>query len=552
MSMTDLAIRIATTMDSTGLLKADKGVKSFEKTVKSLGRTLGVTLSAAAFIQFSRKSVQAFVEAEKANTRLANSVKNLGLSFSTAAIQNNLDKISASAGIAGEVLVDAYQPLLTATGSVIESQKMLTLALDVAAGSGVGLTTVTQDLANAYVGNTRGLRKYNLGLSQAQLKAATFLEVQTKLNKQFSGAQAQYLDTYAGKLQVLGEAAGNAQERIGGSIIELAMAVTGAQDVEQLIGKIASTTDFAVARLDNFIEGWKILKTIINSSLGEFKKNIQAVQVEEFNRRMARDYMKAWEGTSLPMSPQALAQQKAAEAAAKKRADALAKVTTKNTAELKKQNVLKKAGTVFDLEQIQLIAALRGKLSDEDRKRIEAQLALLNNNDALAQKLTREILMAQDATGGLYRYFLTIGDAKIKNPFAFLDEWIMEFQSKLNNLKFPTAGGGATATVVAASTPSVTVTNSGASITSSATMGTPFGQAGSFVDSMGTPFGQAGSYVDSMGTPFGQAGTTVVVNVSGSVISEQDLTETIARNLQNSSLSSGKVAQLERYSGFFL
>jgi hypothetical protein len=550
--MTDLAIRIATTMDSTGLLKADKGVKSFEKTVKSLGRTLGVTLSAAAFIQFSRKSVQAFVEAEKANTRLANSVKNLGLSFSTAAIQNNLDKISASAGIAGEVLVDAYQPLLTATGSVIESQKMLTLALDVAAGSGVGLTTVTQDLANAYVGNTRGLRKYNLGLSQAQLKAATFLEVQTKLNKQFSGAQAQYLDTYAGKLQVLGEAAGNAQERIGGSIIELAMAVTGAQDVEQLIGKIASTTDFAVARLDNFIEGWKILKTIINSSLGEFKKNIQAVQVEEFNRRMARDYMKAWEGTSLPMSPQALAQQKAAEAAAKKRADALAKVTTKNTAELKKQNVLKKAGTVFDLEQIQLIAALRGKLSDEDRKRIEAQLALLNNNDALAQKLTREILMAQDATGGLYRYFLTIGDAKIKNPFAFLDEWIMEFQSKLNNLKFPTAGGGATATVVAASTPSVTVTNSGASITSSATMGTPFGQAGSFVDSMGTPFGQAGSYVDSMGTPFGQAGTTVVVNVSGSVISEQDLTETIARNLQNSSLSSGKVAQLERYSGFFL
>jgi hypothetical protein len=48
------------------------------------------------------------------------------------------------------------------------------------------------------------------------------------------------------------------------------------------------------------------------------------------------------------------------------------------------------------------------------------------------------------------------------------------------------------------------------------------------------------------------AGSTVVVNVQGSVISEQDLTETIARNLQNSSLSSGKVAQLERYSGFFL
>jgi hypothetical protein len=456
--MTDLAIRIATTMDSTGLLKADKQVKSFEKTVKTLGRTLGVTLSAAAFIQFSRKSVQAFVEAEKANTRLANSVKNLGLSFSTAAIQSNLDRISASAGIAGEVLVDAYQPLLTATGSVIESQKMLTLALDVAAGSGVGLTTVTQDLANAYVGNTRGLRKYNLGLSQAQLKAATFLEVQTKLNKQFSGAQAAYLDTYAGKLQILGEAAGNAQERIGGSIIELAMAVTGAQDVEQLIGKIASATDFAVARLDNFIEGWKILKTIINSSLGEFKKNIQAVQVEEFNRRMARDYMKAWEGTNLPMSPQAKAQQRAAELAAKKRAADLAKVTTKNTAELKKQNALKKAGTVFDLEQIQIVAALKGKITKEEEVRLQAQLALLNGNADLAAKLTNEILRAQDASGNLAKFLSALPDAK--NPFEYLDAYLSYLAGKAAAIAVGTPFGQAPASAGAApSVPALPATN---------------------------------------------------------------------------------------------
>jgi hypothetical protein len=547
----NLAVRIATVLDAAGLNKADKSVKGFEKSLKSLGKTLGITLSATAVVAFGKKAAQAFIQDQKEAQRLTTAVKNLGLELSAPAITQYIDSLSKASGVTDSQLRPAFQALLTTTGSVTASQKALAQAIDVSAGSGVALETVAQDLANAYVGQTRGLRKYNLGLTQAELKAAKFEDISKKLNAQFSGANAAYLDTYAGKLQMLGTAAGEAQEKIGASVIELAMAVTGASDVEQLISKIASATDFAVARLDNFIEGWKILKAIINSSLGEFKKNIQAVQVEEFNRRMARDYMKAWEGTSLPMSPQALAQQKAAEAAARKRAQALAKVTTKNTAELKKQNALKKAGTVFDLEQIQLIAALRGKLSDEDRKRIEAQLALLNNNDALAQKLTREILMAQDATGGLYRYFLTIGDAKIKNPFAFLDEWIMEFQSKLNNLKFPT-GNGATATVVAASTPSVTVTNSGASITSSATMGTPFGQAGSFVDSMGTPFGQAGSYVDSMGTPFGQAGTTVVVNVSGSVISEQDLTETIARNLQNSSLSSGKVAQLERYSGFFL
>ena len=89
------------------------------------------------------------------------------------------------------------------------------------------------------------------------------------------------------------------------------------------------------------------------------------------------------------------------------------------------------------MEQIQLVAALKGKLSDEERKRVELQIALLNENDVIAAKLSKDILMAQDATGGLYQYFLKIGDTSIKNPFAFLDEWIKNFQTKLNALTLP-------------------------------------------------------------------------------------------------------------------
>lgn len=547
-----LALRIATVLDASGINKAGKSVDSFEKKLKGLGRTLGLTLSGAAVIAFSKKSVMALVEAEKANTRLANSVKNLGLSFSTAAIQKNLDEISRSAGIAGEVLVDAYQPLLTATGSVVQSQKMLNLALDVSAGSGVALTTVTQDLANAYVGNTRGLRKYNLGLSQAQLKAASFLEVQTKLTNQFSGAQAAYLDTYAGKLQILGEAAGNAQERIGATLIDLGAAFTGSSNIEEFVGKIERLTDRFVGLMDKFTEGIAIIRAMLGAKTwtGMFAA-AQEAQVAEFNRRMRRDYMKVWDNVDVPMSAQALAQQRKAEAAAKKRAADLLKAQQKNTAELKKQNSLKKSATVFDLEQIQLIAALKGKLSEEDRKRIEAQLALLNNNDALAQKLTREILIAQDATGGLYRYFLSIGDAKIKNPFAFLDEWIMEFQNKLNNLKVPalstsagggtTVGGGGGSLIIA--NDSITVKNKDIATN----IGTPFGQAGSFVDSIGTPFGQAGSYVDRMGTPFGQAGSVIELKITG----EGDITNAIAKGLQNQSLSTGDSSYINRRTGGF-
>ena len=551
-------ISIGSKADTRGFKKAETAASRLNKNLKNLAGTFGAVYSTARVIQFGKASVNALVEAEKANTRLANSVKNLGLSFATATIQKNLDDISRSAGIAGEILVDAYQPLLTATGSVIQSQKMLNLALDVSAGSGVGLTTVTQDLANAYVGITRGLRKYNLGLTQAELKTISYEAVQAKLNKQFSGSQAAYLDTYAGKLQILGEAAGNAQERIGATLIDLGAAFTGSSNVEEFVTKIERLTDRFVGLMDRFTEGIAIIRAMLGAKTwtGMFRA-AQEAQVAEFNRRMKRDYMKAWEGTNVPMSEQALAQQRAAEAAAKKRAEQIRKEQEKQTKELKKQSALKKAGTVFDREQIERIAALRGKLSDEDRKRIEAQLALLNGNDVLAQKLTREILMAQDATGGLYKYFLSIGDAKIKNPFEFLDKWILDFQAKLDALKFPTlsttpSGSGAQGATGggAGGGTSIVVGNNSLAVTNRdipTNVGTPFGQAGSFVDSIGTPFGQARSFVDTMGTPFGQAGSIKVELVGNG----DRLIDALAEGLQQKSLSTGDSSYINRRTGGF-
>lgn len=515
MSMTDLAIRIATTMDATGLNKADKQVKSFEKTVKSLGRTLGLSLSVAAVVAFGKKAAQAFIEDEKEAQRLTTAVKNLGLELSAPAISQYIDNLSKISGVTDSQLRPAFQALLQTTGSVTASQQALQQAIDVSVGSGIELTTVSQDLANAYIGVTRGLRKYNLGLTQAELKAASFEEISARLNKQFSGANAAFLDTYAGKLQRLGTAAGEAQEAIGASVIELAMAVTGASDVEQLIGKIASATDFAVARLDNFIEGWKILKAIINSSLGEFKKNIQAVQVEEFNRRMRRDYMKPFEGTTIPMSPQAMAQQRAAEAAARKRSAELLKSQQKNTAELKKQNSLKKTGTLFDQTQIQIIAALKGKVSADDRKRLELQLALATENVSEVERLGKQLAISQGLGEDLAKFLTTLPTAK--NPFeawkGFLDG--LEAQAaRIANMK-PQMGNF-----------QFTV------------------PTGNFTYGQGNPL-NTDVFVDPRGAG---GGSTVVVNVAGSVTTSQNLIDEIRGGLNVAALS-GSSANVERRIG---
>ena len=74
--MTDLAIRIATTLDSTGLTKADKAVKGLDKSVKQLGRTLGISLGSAALVAYGRAAVKAFAADEAAAIRLTNAVEN--------------------------------------------------------------------------------------------------------------------------------------------------------------------------------------------------------------------------------------------------------------------------------------------------------------------------------------------------------------------------------------------------------------------------------------------------------------------------------------------
>lgn len=548
--MTDLRVDIAAEFVGKKAFKeADVAAMRLDKTVKKLARTFGVTLGAGAIVAYSKAAVKAFAEDEAAANRLATAVDNLGLSFSKVQVATFISDLEKTASIADDVLRPAFQSLLNITGSLTKSQELLNNAIQISRASGVDLATVTNDLGKGYVGITRGLIKYNTGLTRAELQTRGFNEILGIMLAKSAGAAQDYLDTTSFKMDTLALASENAKETIGKGLVDAFARVGGGTEAAD-----------AAKAIDNIAKAVNGVTLVLGTAIGLVNKFRQGY-TNFLMDPLGTGFSAGGASTNRSASPAGTAvrlrQQREAEAAATRRAKEVANLTKKQvaatkalTAEQKKQNSLKKSATVFDMDQIQAIAALKGQLSAEDRKRVEAQLALLNENDALAAKLTREILMAQDATGGLYRYFLTIGDAKIKNPFAFLDEWIMQFQDKLNNLKFPT-GNAATATVVAASTPSVTVTNSGASITSSAVMGTPFGQAGSFVDSIGTPFGQAGSYVDSMGTPFGQASTTVVVNVAGSVTTEQDLVTKISTSLQSLSLSNGDSTYINRRTGGF-
>lgn len=542
--MADLRIDVAAEFKGKkAFTEATKATTGLEKAVGKLGKQIVGVFAVSKVVAFGKASVKAFAADEAAAIRLTTALKNLGLELAAPAVAQYIDNLSRATAVADDQLRPAFQALINTTGSLTASQQLLSQAIDVSAGSGIGLETVAQDLANAYVGQTRGLRKYNLGLTQAQLKTASFEELTARLNKQFSGANAAFLDSYAGKLQALGIAGGEAQEKIGGAVIDLAMALSGASDIDQLITRIETLTDRIVSMFDAFQEGVAIIRGVLNAkTFGGMRDAIQKAQVEEYNRRLRRDYMKPWSNVNMPKSAAQIAAEKAAERAAKKRAADQLKEAKKLTEEQKKQAALKKAGTLFDMDQIQIIAALKGQVSDEERKRLELQFALLTGNEAEAKRLTYQIATAQGLGERLAAYLASLPDAR--NPFASWEAYLDRLAEKARQVASLTVAAPiGTAAQAAASAPSLPSTNVPTYV------GTPFGQAGSSVAAaMGTPFGQAGGNGSGyIGTPFGQAGSTITLKITG----EGDITNAIAKGLQNQSLSTGDSAYINRRTGGF-
>jgi len=526
--MADLRIDLASEFKGKKAFKeADGAVSGLDRAVGKLGKQFVGLFAAQKLYSFGKASVKAFAQDEASARRLATAVDNLGLSFSQTRVADFIQNLEKSAGITDDVLRPAMQALLTTTGSLTKSQELLNNAIQISRASGIDLATVSQDLANGYVGITRGLKKYNTGLTQAELKSKSFADILGIMLAKSAGAAQDYLSTTAYQMDVLTVATDNAKEVIGKGLVEAFAKIAGGSDatdaakaidnIAQAISKVVVFTGTAIGLVEKF------RKAYTNFLAGGDVNQLMAGTAASTNR------------SSSPAGTAArTAQQRAAEAAAAKRAKELAALTTKQvkatkslTDEQKKQAALKKAQSIFDLEQIQIIAALKGNISEEDRTRLQAQAAILNGNADLATKLTKDILMAQDSTGKLYQYFLSIPTAK--NPFAFLDDWIADFQKKLNSLTMNTSYTQATLAPELAA----------------------IGVVAGYGDYAGSVANQSpNTLYPSYGMQTGGGDTVINVQVQGNVIREQELIDKVLAGAQLSSLS-GSPSQIGRIAGMF-
>jgi hypothetical protein len=411
-------LRIPIVVENKGkkaLGDTSKSVSALDKGVKRLGKSLLAVFGAQQLLKFAKNASKAFIEDEKAANRLALAVKNLGLEFETPRIERYISDLSRMSGVT----------------SVTKAQELLTQATDIAAGSGVDYETVVNDLSMAYVGQTRGLRKYSLGLSQAELKTMKFADVQERLNKQFSGASAEFLTTYAGKLQLITTAAGEASETIGGALVDSLVSVFAAGDTTQFVNQIDTLATKIADTVSAVVFGFRKLYVLTSdrailasfNPFDDYEKNaLAAIEAAEKAAKFRRNMPSSGYLGSQPMgiyeTSAQIAARKNAEAAAAKRARELAALQKKTLNTQKQSLALQKASKTLNLEAIGIEAALKGQISETDRLSLNLQKALLDGNATLATSISDQLDAAVKRNNELRLALLAT--PKAPNPFS---EW---------------------------------------------------------------------------------------------------------------------------------
>ena len=521
--MADLRVDIAAEFVGKKAFKeADIAAVRLDKTIKKLARTFGVTLGAGAIVAYSKAAVKAFAADEAAANRLSTAVDNLGLSFSKVQVADFISNLERTASIADDVLRPAFQSLLNITGSLTKSQELLTNAIQISRASGVDLATVTNDLGKGYVGITRGLIKYNTGLTRAELQTKGFNEILGIMLAKSAGAAQDYLTTTSFKMDTLALASENAKETIGKGLVDAFARIGGGTEAKD-----------AAKAIDNIAKAVNGVTLVLGTAIGlvnKFRQGYTNFLMDPLGTGMGGGGTSTGRSASPAGTAVRLRQQREAEAAAAKRAKEVANLTKKQvasqkalTAEQKKQASLKKSGTVFDLEQIQIVAALKGRITKEEELRLQAQLALLNGNADLAARLTKEILMAQDASGNLAKFLSALPNAR--NPFEYLDAYLSYLAGKAAAISVGTPFGQAAPNVNAAPAP-VPATN---------------------VPTM--PSDGMITYNTRTGLNYNPNANNVVVELK--ITGEGDVTNAIAKGLQNQSLSTGDSAYINRRTGGF-
>jgi hypothetical protein len=209
---------------------SDKGtkaaVKDISKMEKKFGKFADATakkfgIAALAVGAFAAKvgydAVKAAAEDQKSQTLLANSLRNTvgATDAAIAATEQYVTAMQAEFGVADDQLRPALGRLAAVTGDIAKAQNLLGVAMDISAAKGIDLETAAALLSKGYGGNIGALKKLFPQISAATVKSKDFAAALKDITAETKGAAAAAANTFAGQMERIRLAFGEASESLG-------------------------------------------------------------------------------------------------------------------------------------------------------------------------------------------------------------------------------------------------------------------------------------------------------------------------------------------------
>lgn len=572
----NVVVNFLTKFDKKGLDRATKELKGFDKTVAVSKKALKAGLFAGAvgagfaLLKLGKSSITAALAQEKLDKSLRLTLESIGAGGLLPNVKDFIDNLQRVTNVTEDQLVPALRQLIAQTGDLDSSQFLLQKSLDISAGTGADLTQVLDAITKAAVGNYKGITALGVGFTAAEAKAMGFEKLLINLDK-YAGAAEASTETFEGQLKSFKISAGEATETLGnGFLIASSYIVTGTDNLKTFggvletvagglgdvfigFGKTVSDKGFLSALNTTFedlgTEGFKIRQKqylAAKGYLGLSQQTIDALELQEKfgKKKLTQDQMLKKIQADILARQKASTKEQAAQAAlAKKKAE---------------------IESMFDLDRINLQAALSRKLNAEDELRVKILQKLRDGTKEAvdeAQKYADVLKVIEDGkisteeveilakkwgmtTTGVLLYLQTLFAAndELRKMLALLS------QVKVPSTALPTQTDPALAASIAAAAarpnplilPSGELTRRGLN---QIAPDMPMAEGGIVTKPTRALIGEAGAEAVIPLDRMGSMGATVNVNVAGSVISEGQLQSVIQDVLYNLNRT-GAVTQL--------
>jgi translation initiation factor 2 alpha subunit (eIF-2alpha) len=260
-----MAVRIPfiTEFNGAGVRQASRAFDKMSADSKKVSTAMKVSFAAvgasiASVSYLAYDFAKAAMADEKAAAELSRSLKATtgATDAQVKAIEDFISVTELATGVADDELRPAYASISRVTKDLTKSQKLLSLAQNISAGTGKPLALTAKAVAQAYGGQFGALKKLSPETAKLIKGGASADEVFKSLDKTFKGAAETAATTTAGKFQRFNVAVERLKEGIGAQLLPVMNTLAGFF-LNKLVPAFEKVQD--IFEKKGFVDGLKLM-----------------------------------------------------------------------------------------------------------------------------------------------------------------------------------------------------------------------------------------------------------------------------------------------------